>query len=128
ATLPLAAQTAASASGVVAFAPGKLAALRKAGTPVFVDMTADWCVTCKANEHAVLDGDDFKALLKRTGTIYMKGDWTNEDPAISAFLQQYHSPGVPLYVVFPKDDGDGRKLPTVLTFSLVEQALTQAAN
>jgi len=127
ATLPLATPTATSASGVVAYAPDKLAALRKAGTPVFVDMTADWCVTCKANEHAVLDGDAFKALLKRTGTIYMKGDWTNEDPAISAFLQQYHSPGVPLYVVFPKDGSDGRKLPTVLTFSLVEQALTEAA-
>jgi thiol:disulfide interchange protein len=127
ATLPLAAQTAASTDGIVAYSPQKLAELRKAGTPVFVDMTADWCVTCKANEHAVLNGDDFKALLKRTGAIYMKGDWTNEDPAISAFLQQYHSPGVPLYVVFPKDGGDGRKLPTVLTFSLVERALAEAA-
>ena len=127
ATLPLAAQAAASVSGIVVYTPDKLAALRKAGTPVFVDMTADWCVTCKANEHAVLDGDAFKALLKRTGTIYMKGDWTNEDPAISTFLQQYHSPGVPLYVVFPKDGSDGRKLPTVLTFSLVEQALSGAA-
>ncbi|HKT27135.1 protein-disulfide reductase DsbD [Dyella sp.] len=126
-TLPLAAQTATSADGIVAYSPEKLAELRKAGTPVFVDMTADWCVTCKANEHAVLNGDDFKALLKRTGAIYMKGDWTNEDPAISAFLQQYHSPGVPLYVVFPKDGSDGRKLPTVLTYSLVEQALTEAA-
>lgn len=126
-TLPLAAQATASSDGIVAYSPEKLAELRKAGTPVFVDMTADWCVTCKANEHAVLNGDDFKALLKRTGAIYMKGDWTNEDPAISAFLQQYHSPGVPLYVVFPKDGSDGRKLPTVLTFSLVEQALTEAA-
>jgi thiol:disulfide interchange protein DsbD len=57
----------------------------------------------------------------------MKGDWTNEDPAISAFLQEYHSPGVPLYVVFPKNGGAGQKLPTVLTFSLVEQALNKAA-
>jgi len=126
-TLPLAAQTAANADGIVAYSPEKLAELRKAGTPVFVDMTADWCVTCKANEHAVLNGDDFKALLKRTGAVYMKGDWTNEDSAISTFLQQYHSPGVPLYVVFPKGGNDGRKLPTVLTFSLVEQALSEAA-
>ena len=127
ATLPLAAQAAGTTDGVVAYSPEKLAELRKAGTPVFVDMTADWCVTCKANEHAVLNGDDFKALLKRTGAIYMKGDWTNEDPAISAFLQEYHSPGVPLYVVFPKHGGGGQKLPTVLTFSLVEQALNKAA-
>jgi thiol:disulfide interchange protein DsbD len=128
ATLPLAVPTAAaSTDGTVAYSPAKLAELRKAGTPVFVDMTADWCVTCKANEHAVLNGDDFKALLKRTGAVYMKGDWTNEDPTISTFLQEYRSPGVPLYVVFPKDGSAGRKLPTVLTFSLVEQALTAAA-
>jgi thiol:disulfide interchange protein DsbD len=113
--------------GVVAYSPARLAALRQAGTPVFVDMTADWCVTCKANEHGVLDTDTFRALLKRTGTVYMKGDWTNEDPAITAFLQQYHSPGVPLYVVYPKHGGAGVKLSTVLTSSLVERALTEAA-
>ena len=122
---PVAAATA--AEGTVAFTPAKLAELRKAGTPVFVDMTADWCITCKANEHAVLATDAFRDLLKRTGAVYMKGDWTNEDPDITAFLQQYHTPGVPLYVVFPKHGGEGRKLPTVLTSSLVEEALTEAA-
>jgi thiol:disulfide interchange protein len=127
ATLPPAAQVVASDSGTVAYSPEKLAELRKAGTPVFVDMTADWCVTCKANEHAVLNGEAFHALLKRTGTIYMKGDWTDVNPTISAFLQEYHSPGVPLYVVFPRDGGPGRQLPTVLTSSLMEQALTEAA-
>jgi len=113
--------------GVVAYSADKLAELRAAGTPVFVDMTADWCVTCKANEHTVLDTQAFRDLLQRTGTIYMKGDWTDEDPAISAFLAQYHSPGVPLYVVFPHDGGPGKQLSTVLTSSLVEQALTAAA-
>jgi len=113
--------------GVVAYSPEKLAELRAAGTPVFVDMTADWCVTCKANEHTVLNTDAFRDLLRRTGAVYMKGDWTDVNPSISAFLQQYHSPGVPLYVVFPKDGGPGRQLSTVLTASLVEQALTEAA-
>ncbi|MEO5830950.1 MAG: thioredoxin family protein, partial [Rhodanobacter sp.] len=93
----------------------------------FVDMTADWCVTCKANEHTVLDTDAFHDLLKRTGAVYMKGDWTDVNPTISAFLQQYNSPGVPLYVVFPKNGGPGRQLSTVLTRSMVEQALTEAA-
>ena len=120
-------QVAQTADGVVAYSPEKLAELRKAGTPVFVDMTADWCVTCKANEHAVLDTDAFRELLKKTGAVYMKGDWTDVNPTIAAFLQQYHSPGVPLYVVFPKDGGEGRMLPTVLTSSLVEDALTKAA-
>jgi thiol:disulfide interchange protein len=112
---------------VAAYSPQKLAELRAAGTPVFVDMTADWCVTCKANEHTVLDTDAFRDLLKRTGAVYMKGDWTDVNPAISAFLAQYHSPGVPLYVVFPKGGGPGKQLSTVLTRSIVDQALTEAA-
>jgi thiol:disulfide interchange protein len=119
--------TASNDGTTVAYSPDKLDQLRKAGTPVFVDMTADWCVTCKANEHAVLDGDAFKDLLKRTGAVYMKGDWTDVNPTISAFLQEYHSPGVPLYVVFPKNGGPGRQLPTVLTSSLVTEALNEAA-
>ncbi|MFA6229000.1 MAG: protein-disulfide reductase DsbD [Rhodanobacter sp.] len=114
-------------AGVVAYSPKKLAELRAAGTPVFVDMTADWCVTCKANEHTVLDTQAFRDLLQRTGAVYMKGDWTDVNPGISAFLQQYHSPGVPLYVVFPKNGGPGHQLSTVLTSALVEQALTEAA-
>ncbi len=113
--------------GVVAYSPEKLAELRAAGTPVFVDMTADWCVTCKANEHTVLNTQAFRDLLERTGAVYMKGDWTDVNPTISAFLKQYNSPGVPLYVVFPKNGDPGHQLSTVLTPSLVEQALTEAA-
>ncbi|MCX7514470.1 protein-disulfide reductase DsbD family protein [Frateuria hangzhouensis] len=127
AQLPPPARAAQADSGTVAYSPEKLAQLRGAGTPVFVDMTADWCVTCKANEHTVLDTDAFRALLERTGAVYMKGDWTDVNPTIAAFLEQYHSPGVPLYVVFPRGGGEGRKLPTVLTSGLVEQALTEAA-
>jgi len=125
--VPPPSSVAASEEGVLAYSPEKLAELRAAGTPVFVDMTADWCVTCKANEHTVLNTQAFRDLLQRTGAVYMKGDWTDVNPTISAFLQQYHSPGVPLYVVFPKNGGPGKQLSTVLTSSLVEQALTEAA-
>ena len=127
AQLPPPVRGASAETGVVAYSPTKLAELRAAGTPVFVDMTADWCVTCKANEHTVLDTAAFRALLQRTGAVYMKGDWTDVNPTIAAFLEQYHSPGVPLYVVFPHGGGEGRKLPTVLTRGLVEQALTEAS-
>ncbi|MEZ2417223.1 protein-disulfide reductase DsbD family protein [Luteibacter sp. RCC_6_2] len=117
-----------AADGSVPYSPEKLAELRGAGTPVLVDMTADWCITCKANEKAVLDTDAFKALLARTGTVYMKGDWTDVNATIAAFLEQYHSVGVPLYVVYPKGGGDGRKLSTVLTYDSVEKALEAAAH
>ncbi len=125
--VPRPSRSAVTEQGVVAYSPQKLTELRAAGTPIFVDITADWCVTCKANEHTVLDTQSFRNLLKRTGAVYMKGDWTDVDPTISAFLQKYHSPGVPLYVVFPKNGGAGRQLSTVLTSSLVEQALTEAS-
>jgi thiol:disulfide interchange protein len=127
ARIPRPSTVAAIEAGVVAYSPARLAELRAAGTPVFVDMTADWCVTCKANEHTVLDTQAFRNLLQRTGTVYMKGDWTDVNPTIGDFLRQYHSPGVPLYVVFPKNGGPGRQLSTVLTPSLVEQALSEAA-
>jgi thiol:disulfide interchange protein DsbD len=117
----------AEAGKQVAFSPEKLAELRKSGTPVFVDMTADWCITCKANEHEVLNTDKFRKLLKRTGTVYMVGDWTDTNDTIAKFLHKYHSPGVPLYVVFPGDGGAGKVLPNVLTFSIVHRELLAAA-
>jgi thiol:disulfide interchange protein DsbD len=94
---------------------------------VFVDMGADWCVSCKANEKAVLDRDDFRAALRSTNAVLMRGDWTNVDPTITAFLTQYKAVGVPLYVVFPRSGGDGEVLPTVLTPQLVRDALQRAA-
>jgi len=92
-----------------------------------VDIGADWCVTCKANEYAVLNTRGFRKLLQETGAVYMKGDWTDVDPEIGAYLKQFHSPGVPLYVIYPRGGGAGRALPTVLTASLVRTALESAA-
>ena len=107
----------------IAYSAEKLAALRAEGRTVFVNMTADWCVTCKANEKSVLGTDRFEDALKRSSAVYMKGDWTNVDPEITAFLQQHGAVGVPLYVVFHGNEGNGTVLPTVLTESVVEAAL-----
>jgi thiol:disulfide interchange protein DsbD len=122
------AQAHAIASDEVAYSAERLASLRAEGRSVFVDMGADWCVTCKVNEKAVLDTDAFHDLLKRSNAVLMKGDWTNVDPAITAFLQQYKAVGVPLYVVFRAGEpGLGHALPTVLTQAIVEEALVPAA-
>ena len=124
--LPAAANHATTAEGVEPYSATRLAALRAEGRVVFVDMTADWCVTCKANEKAVLSRDAFKESMQQADAVFMQGDWTNVDPAITAFLEQHNAVGVPLYVVFPNDGGEGEVLPTVLTQDVVADALARA--
>ncbi|MFI8570016.1 protein-disulfide reductase DsbD domain-containing protein [Stenotrophomonas bentonitica] len=121
------AKAAQSASdNVVEYSPQMLDRLRQDNRVVFVNMTADWCVTCKANERAVLGTDAFRDTLRRTNAVYMRGDYTNVDPQITAFLDEHKAVGVPLYVVY----GPGAPptvLPTVLTQALVEEALLRTA-
>lgn len=124
---PQIAANATAAGGIEPYSAARLAQLRGAGRVVFVDMTADWCVTCKANEKTVLSRAGFRAAMDRADAVFMQGDWTNVDPAITAFLEAHHAVGVPLYVVFPKNGGAGEVLPTVLTTGLVEDALARAA-
>ena len=112
--------------GAVEYSAQRLEQLRRDGRVVFVNMTADWCVSCKANERSVLGRDAFKASLERAGAVYMKGDWTNVDPEITAFLEIHKAVGVPLYVVYPRQ-GEPRVLPTILTQGIVDEALAEAA-
>ena len=125
--LPVASAVAPATEGHVAYSAARLAALRAEGRIVFVDMTADWCVTCKANEKAVLNTAAFRDLLATHGAVMMTGDWTNVDPAITAFLEQHKAVGVPLYVMYPRDGGEGEVLPTVLTHDTMRQAFERAA-
>ena len=74
----------------------------------------------------MLGTDAFRAALDAAGAVYMKGDWTDVDPEITAFLESHGAVGVPLYVVYPAH-GEPVVLPTVLTRSLVEAALSDAA-
>jgi thiol:disulfide interchange protein DsbD len=110
----------------VAFDETRLAALRAEGRVVFVNITADWCVSCKANERAVLGRPAFDQALRAAGAVYMLGDYTDVDPRLTAYLQRHQAVGVPLYVVYPRH-GEPRVLPTLLTPSMVAQALADAA-
>ena len=125
--LPVPSSVAPTAEGHLAWSAERLAALRGEGRMVFVDMTADWCVTCKANEKAVLDTDAFRDLLAAHDAVMLTGDWTNVDPAITAFLEQHKAVGVPLYVLYPRGGGEGEVLPTVLTHETMRQAFERAA-
>jgi thiol:disulfide interchange protein DsbD len=123
-----AARVAANAAegGTVPYSAAALAQYRAQGRAVFIDMTADWCITCKVNEKAVLDTGEFHELLAKTNTVYMVGDWTDQDAEISAFLDRFHSPGVPLYVVYPAGGGEGRRLPQLLTMAMMREQLQPA--
>jgi thiol:disulfide interchange protein DsbD len=100
----------------------KLADLRAAGQPVFVDLTAAWCITCLVNERGTLSSQAVKTAFAKTNTKLLVGDWTSRDPAITAFLQQNHRDGVPLYVYFPPH-ATPVILPQILTPEIVEAAL-----
>ena len=92
------------------------------GTPVLLDFTADWCLTCKVNEKVALERDEVRAALDDAGIVVMTGDWTDGDPAITAFLEKNERNAIPFYVLY---DGRGgaRILPQVLTPSLlIEEA------
>lgn len=109
----------------VPFTAELLAELRREGRPVFVNMTAAWCLTCLVNEQAALSGPAFEAALERHDVAYLVGDWTRQDPAITSFLQRFERSGVPLYVVFPAA-GEPVILPQILTKGLVLDALAGA--
>jgi len=115
-----------AADGSVPYSAEALAALRAEGRVVFVNMTADWCVSCKANERAVLSTDAFATARESANAVYMKGDWTDVDPAITAYLQQYGAVGVPFYAVYPAGGGEPAILPNLLTTGIVESALSKA--
>ncbi|MCZ8319779.1 MAG: protein-disulfide reductase DsbD [Silanimonas sp.] len=115
-----------AADGSVPYSAEALAALRAEGRVVFVNMTADWCVTCKANERTALATDDVRAALEDADAAYLKGDWTDVDPAITAYLQQHGAVGVPFYAVYPAGGGEPEILPNLLTPGIVVQAIINA--
>ena len=88
------------------------------GEAVFVNMTADWCITCKLNERIALSTDTVKKLFKTESVRYMKGDWTNSDAAITAYLAEFNRNGVPLYVYYAPDTPPD-VLPQILTVGII---------
>jgi thiol:disulfide interchange protein len=112
------------AEGQVAWSDAEVTALRNAGKTVFVDVTADWCITCIANETAVLNTAEMTRAFADQGVVYMVADWTNQDAAIAALLQRHGRNGIPLYLVYPPDLSlPPLILPQVLTKNTVLEAL-----
>jgi thiol:disulfide interchange protein/DsbC/DsbD-like thiol-disulfide interchange protein len=108
----------ATAEGEASYSENRLASLRAEGRPVFVNMTAAWCVACLVNERVALSSGAVKQAFAGHNVAYLKGDWTHADPAISQFLREHGRDGVPLYVFYPPK-GQPVVLPQILTESAV---------
>jgi len=109
--------------GAETYSAHRLAELRAAGEPVFVNVTADWCLTCLANERVALASEPVRQALARTGTRYLKADWTRRDAAITALLAEHGRNGVPLYLYYAPGADRARVLPQLLTPQRVLEAL-----
>ena len=107
------------------WSPERVAELRADGRAVFVDFTADWCVTCKVNERLVLKTADVQAAFEATDTAFLIADWTNKNDLIARELESYGRAGVPLYLYFPAGDNPvrGEVLPQVLTVGMLVDTL-----
>jgi thiol:disulfide interchange protein DsbD len=100
----------------------RLDELRASGTPVFINFTAAWCITCLVNEKAVLSTADVQAALENKGVVYLKADWTNRDPSITTALESFGRSGVPLYVLYDAA-GQPQVQPQILTPGAFLEAL-----
>lgn len=111
------------------FSQARLDELLRGNDPVFVDMTAAWCITCKVNERVALDIPGTQKLFAQHKVAALKGDWTNQNPEITAFLESHGRKGVPLYVFYgARDAASGQRpapviLPQLLTPAIVAKAV-----
>ena len=97
------------------------------GDPIFVDVTADWCITCLANEAAVLFTPEMEQAFIDADIPYMIADWTDYDEDIGRFVQSHSRSGIPLYVMYPRGIGSTPViLPQLLTRDIVLTAIENA--
>ncbi|CAA7616583.1 protein-disulfide reductase DsbD [Magnetospirillum sp. SS-4] len=117
------------AGGAVPWVAFDQAALRdriKEGKVVFVDVTADWCITCKVNKAAVIERGEVAARLASAGIVAMRADWTRPDEAISRYLASFGRYGIPFNAVYGPSAPDGLALSELLTEAEVMAALDKA--
>ncbi len=104
--------------------PQRLAKYRAESQAVFIDLTADWCITCLVNEKAVLEKAEVLDKFKSKNVAYIRGDWTKYDANITSLLESHGRNGVPLYLLFPASpSAEAQILPQILTPEIILSAL-----
>jgi thiol:disulfide interchange protein DsbD len=102
----------------------RVQALEASGAPLLVNFTASWCLTCLVNERNAFADPAVLKVFRQKGVTLMKGDWTNQDTAITQALAHFGRAGVPLYVVYNSKPGSSETvvLPQLLSAGVVESA------
>jgi suppressor for copper-sensitivity B len=108
------------------FNEARIAQLVESGNIVLVDITADWCLTCKVNKIVVLDDKDIKAELTKYGMVAMRGDWTNKDETIADYMKKYNRVGIPFNIVYGPAAPDGIVLSELLNKRKLLEAIDKA--
>ena len=91
---------------------------------IFLNFTADWCITCKVNESVALNSEEVKALIKQKNIKYLEADWTRKNEAIAKKLEEFGRSGVPLYLLYPST-GKPIILPEILTEDILLNYLNE---
>jgi suppressor for copper-sensitivity B len=110
------------------FDEAAIAGLVSEGKTVFVDVTADWCVTCIVNKRLVVDSTAVNAKLTAPTVVAMQADWTRPDEGIARFLAANNRYGIPFNAVYGPGAPNGIVLPELLTERVVLDALAKAAD
>ncbi|QDP19114.1 protein-disulfide reductase DsbD family protein [Sphingomonas xanthus] len=105
--------------GTETWSEARVERYRSEGRPLFVYFTADWCLSCKANEATAIERADTRDAFSRAGVKVLVGDWTNGDPAITRFLEQRGRAAVPLYLWYAPGAAEPEELPQILTQSML---------
>ena len=110
---------AAAVAGAEPFSEARLATLQAQNRPVFAYFTADWCVTCKVNEKAVIETDTVRDALRNGKVAVLVGDWTDGDPVLGRFIERHNRAGVPLYLWYRPGSSQPEILPQILTQGMI---------
>jgi thiol:disulfide interchange protein len=105
------------------WAPGLTETMQAEGKVVFVDFTADWCITCQVNERVALSSKKVSRAFKEAGAVYLVADWTNRNDDIARELAKHGRAGVPLYLVYHPGEEKPEILPQILTEGMVIAAI-----
>ena len=108
----------------ISYSEELLSEYRKNNEIIFLNFTADWCITCKVNERVALNSEKVEALITQKNIKYMEADWTRKNEAIAQKLEEFGRSGVPLYLLYPPK-GEPIILPEILTEDILLDYLNE---